>query len=58
MNTNLMTLYTACADHLDDYGHGGCGWGTTIEQMVDDLMDSGHSWNIVCKVMNLAFYRS
>lgn len=53
-----MTLYTACVDHLDDYGHGGCGWGTTIEQMVDDLMDSGHSWNIVRKVMNLAFYRS
>ena len=34
-----------------------CGWGTTIDQMVDEFCDQGGSWRLVRKVLNLAYYR-
>ena len=33
-----------------------CGWGTTIDDMVNDYCLMGGSWRLVRKVLNLAYY--
>jgi hypothetical protein len=34
-----------------------CGWGTTIEEMVSTFCNAGGSCELVCKVLNLAYYK-
>jgi hypothetical protein len=34
-----------------------CGWGTTMDTMVEDYLCQGGKWSLVSKVLNLAYYR-
>ena len=34
-----------------------CGWGTTMEWMIDDYIAQGGSYSLVRKVLNTAYYR-
>lgn len=53
---NLQDLFQALKNHYNDYGYDGCGLGTTLDCIIDELIDSGHSKKLIKKICNYAYY--
>ena len=53
----LQDLVNALKKHFEEYGHEG-GLGTSINNMIGDLIATGHEWRMIRRVINMVYYRT
>ncbi len=56
----LLTIYQMAIDAMIERSHSStvyCGWGSMIDNLVDDYINQGGDYRLVQKVLNLAYYK-
>ena len=53
----LHTIFIEALNYIEEDYSANAGWGTTIDEMVQDYCDAGGSWRLLRKVLNLAYYK-
>ena len=54
---NLQDLYSALNEHYIDYGFNGCGLGSSIDWMIAEFLECGHSPRLIRRICLMAYYK-
>ena len=54
---NLQDLYTELRNNYIDYGYDGVGLGSTLDWMIEELIETGHSRKLIKRICNMAYYK-
>jgi hypothetical protein len=60
LNIMLNEIYKLAVDAMIERQNSStayCGWGSMLDDLVAEYVDNGGNYNLVRKVLNLAYYK-
>lgn len=53
---NLNSLFISLKENVSDYGYTSCGWGSTIDNMTEELIENGYNQKMIKLLKKFVYY--